>query len=211
MMVYMYLFCLMTLARFATISAVVLGFLWYLIKHDKRGKWAAAVIITAAVVAVSAHGQWHYFSSGGECDILAYDNHQCVGELQTVIDNDNRLRAVGRLVLGETEDELDYIELEFEDGKLVGPKEALQYTKPIKEALGRSAKGFTGSSVSYKELRKIHNQVAEPVRGDYNWYGFFRELLFNSVIPIAAWIMVLNDFFKKRKQKQLRKTQIMDL
>lgn len=207
----MFIFCLTVLARFVTIAAAALGFLWYLIKHDKRGKWAVAVIITVAVVFVSARGQWWYHSSGGVSEILVWDNHEYVGVLQTAIDDKDHMRAVGRLALGETEEDLDYIDLAFEDGKLVGTEEALQYTKPIKEALGRSLKGFSGSSVSYKKLQKVLDEIAEPVRGDYNWQGFLKELLFCSVVPIIAWIMVLKDFFKIRKQKQLRKTQIMDL
>ncbi len=207
----MFIFCLTILARFVTIAAAALGFLWYLIKHDKRGKWAVAVIITAAVVFTSAHGQWWYHSGGGMNNILVWDNHEYVGVLQTAIDDNDHLCAVGRLALGETEEDLDYLDLQFEDGKLVGTKEALQYAEPIKEALGRSAKGFSGSSVSYEALREVHKQITEPVRGDYNWQGFLKELLFCSVVPIIAWSMVLKDFFKKRKQKQLRKTQIMDL
>ena len=207
----MFLFCLMMLTEFVTIAAVTLGLLRYLIKHEKRGKWAVTVVITIAVVAISAHGQWWYQSGGGIGDILVWDNHEYVGVLQTAVDHDDHLRAVGRLVIGETEEDLDYIDLKFEDGKLIGPKEALPYAGPVKEALGRFAKGFTGSSVSYKELEEIQAQIAEPVRGDYNWQGFVRNLLFCSVVPVVAWIMVLKDFFRKRKQKQLRKTQIMDL
>lgn len=207
----MFLFCLMMLTEFVTIAAVTLGLLRYLIKQEKRGKWAVTVVITIAVVAISAHGQWWYQSGGEIGDILVWDNHEYVGVLQTAVDHDDRLRAVGRLVIGETEEDLDYIDLKFEDGKLIGPKEALPYAGPVKEALGRFAKGFTGSSVSYKELEEIQAQIAEPVRGDYNWQGFVRNLLFCSVVPVVAWIMVLKDFFRKRKQKQLRKTQIMDL
>lgn len=207
----LFLYCLMMLTKFVTVAAIVLALQWYLVKHEKRGRWILPVLITIFAVIFSAHGQWWYHSSSGISEILVWDDHEYVGVLQTAIDEDRHMRAVGRLVIGETEEELDYIDLEFDSGKMIGTKKALKYEAPIMEALGRSAKDFTGSSVSYKELEREQEHIAEPVRGEYNWQGFAQKLIFTSVVPIVAWIMVCRDFRKKRKQKQLRKMQITDL
>ena len=199
------------LARFLTVAALALGVEWYLIRHGKKCRWILPVLITVAVIAYSAHGQWWTRSSSGIREILVWDNHEYVGILQTAIDDEKHMHAVGRLVMGEKEEDLDFIDLEFEDGRLVGSERALAYEEPIKEALGRSMKGFTGKSVSYEQLEKAQDVIAEPVKEAYNWTGFARSLIFHSVVPIIAWAMVFQDFLRKRKQKQLRKMRISDL
>lgn len=46
------------LARFLTVAALALGVEWYLIRHGKKCRWILPVLITVAVIAYSAHGQW---------------------------------------------------------------------------------------------------------------------------------------------------------
>lgn len=207
----MFLFCLTLMADFAAGAAVVLGLQWYLIKHEKKARWILPVLLTIFTIISSAHGQWWYHGSSGIREILVWDDNNYVGILQTAIDDERQIHAVGRLIIGETEEELDYVDLDFKNGRLVGTEEALQYGGPIMEALGRAAKGFTGSSVSYEELTAEQDKIGEPVRGDYNWQRFIQQLIATSIIPVIAWIMVCRDFRKKSRQKQLHRIEITDL
>lgn len=206
----MIFFTLFTVIFMVGIAAAVIYAQWQLIKHKTKWKWVLPVVVTILAVLSTIQMSWMSHSSSGTTSVQVWDEGEYIGEVQTAIDRQKHIYAIGRLVIGDTEKDLEYVDLEYKDGELVGSEEALKYRKEIDEAIGFATKNFTGSTVSLEEVKKAQDKIKEPVK-TFSFKNFIRVLAFYAICPLILWIMVLGNKLQSPKGKQLDKTRIEDL
>lgn len=206
-----FLVSFIAIAFYAIILAAVFIAELQLTKKRKRGTWILPVIMTVIAIFVSAQFSWSGYSRGSLNSVSIDGPNGMVGELQTAIDDkEKQMLAVGRLVFGDTEDHVKYIDLEFKEGKLIGSKEGLPYKAAVEKAVHFAASGFTGKTVSYDELEKVRKQISAPVE-TFSWKLFIRNIIIYAVFPIILWMMYFFGRRQMRKEMQIEKTQLNDL
>lgn len=198
------------IAIFGSIIAAIFMLQRYFVKGNRKWAWILAAVVTVLAMFSTYQSSWMYHSGGNQRDALVWQEGTYIGELQMVIDQDRHLLAVGRLVIGKTEKELEYMDLEFKDGKLTGSQEALQYKDAIEKAIGKPRKGFTGSTVSYDELNKIYDKLNEPTR-IFTWRSLIQAAIFNGIFPLILWVMAIAGYRRRKSEEQLKKISVKDL
>lgn len=180
------------------------------IKKRKKWEWLIPVLVTVLCLSFAVKGSNISSSSSGITDVLVWDEGTYIGEAQLAADRDNNLKAIGRLVIGENEKDLDYLDLEYKNGELIGSEEALKYKKSINKAIGFATKNYTGKSVSYDELEQARKEISKPVV-KFSWKLFSKNLMILSFVPIIFWGMLLSSRWKRKRKNQLDKTRLEDL
>lgn len=195
---------------FIGVAALTILAEWQIIKLQKKWKWVIPAAITILAIFSSIQFSWISHSSSGITSVSVMIEDDQFGEIQTAADHEKHMYAIGYLVIGETEKDLEYIALEYKEGELVGSKEALQYKKQIDNATRSLTKGFTGSTVSFEELRDEQDKIREPVK-TFSFKNYLIAFGFHAVCPLILWLMVLGDRLQRKKGNQLDKTRLEDL
>ena len=195
---------------FIGVAALTILAEWQMIKLQKKWKWVIPAAITILAIFSSIQFSWISHSSSGIRSVSVMIEDVQFGEIQTAADHEKHMHAIGYLVNGETEKDLEYIALEYKEGELVGSEEAMQYKKQIDNAMRSFTKGFTGSTVSLEELRDEQDKISETVK-TFSLKNYFIAFAFHAICPLVLWLMVLGDRLQRKNRNQLDKTRLEDL
>lgn len=206
----MFILSLGILLPYIALFAILLIVERQCIKKRKKWEWVIPVLVTVLCIGMAVSGSKIRSCSSGITDVLVWDDSVHIGEVRLAADRDNNLKAIGKLVVGDNEKELDYINLEYRDGELVGSEKALKYKKPIDKAIGFVTKGYTGKSVSYDELEKAREEIRKPVES-FSWKLFRKNLLMMFIVPVIFWLMPLLSAWMRKRRNQLNKSKLEDL
>ncbi len=127
----------------------------HFIRKRSRGELLLPVIVlaAAAVLSVTVSHVTYSISSGLE-HTQVFDEHREVGQVVTVYDKDQKLKALGQYIR-EDDEKTAFIDLKVEEGKVTGTSLPISESerKGIEEVLSyHNGSSFSGRSASYEEL-----------------------------------------------------------
>ena len=193
---------------FIAIAAVLVLLEKKFIQQRKKGEWILPVIITVMAVGIMIFaGNGLRTNSNIAHYVMIWNDKDTVGDLAIIKDREKHVLGVGFLKLDTGK---GYIEVEFQDGELIGSKDALPYKKAIMKSAGDLVKGFTGSSLDYEDVEELTQKTEKlPLnfKDGWTWYG----IMWRSLLPVVLWSMLLVSSWRRKKRKQLDKTKLEDL
>lgn len=161
----------------------------------------AIFIGTSGVATISSSGtSWASISVG--------HGDQYLGEISAVLNRDSKqLKSIGTFNR-EDGDEIEYIDLEIKDGKIVGTEQALPYKEALEESLKPHLKEhFTGKSVDYDELYMQANQIKRR----FSLEAFAYAIGVYGILPVTLWLMYGISKWRRKRKNLLRQTKLEDL
>ena len=87
-------------------------------KTSEKVEWVIPAAITILAIFSSIQFSWISHSSSGIRSVSVMIEDDQFGEIQTAADHEKHMHAIGYLVNGETEKDLEYIALEYKEGEL---------------------------------------------------------------------------------------------
>lgn len=180
----------------------------HFVKRRKKAEWICPLIAAVlALVLIISNAKVTSHSSGGVG--MAYLDGEEEMEIQYVMDGDGRIAGISYLMKGEGENR-EYLPLTFEDGKLTGGREAMQYRDTVERDLGSKIKGFTGASLPADELNDKQDDFIVETK-TFSWQMAAFQCLGFLPGPVLMWIIYLASRLRRSRRNRMEKLKLQDL
>ena len=180
------------------------------IKKRKKGELILPILVTIlAAVFIGTSGVATISSTAVSWASISVDHgDQYLGEISAILNRDSkRLKAIGTFNRDDG-DEIEYIDLEIKDGKIVGTGQALPYKEALEESLKPFLnESFTGRSVDYDQLRIQANQIERR----FSLEAFAYAIVAYGILPVILWLMYGVSKWRRKRRNLLRQTKLEDL